>query len=215
MVAPIRQLPARIALTCLVIALQYALAPRSGALPPSYPEASVKAVYLYRFAGYVEWPPEVLARPRFTVAVLNDDEVADALARVLPEHRIGGRPAEVRIAHRTEDLAEAQVVYIGSAYRGNLQALIAKLAGQPVLVVTDAQDALESGSTVNFVETDHRVRFEISVAAAARAGLKISSQLLSVAVRVRTGSLGVSSRYALAMIVCAASPGTTCAPRTP
>src|SRR4051794_9266609 len=75
----------------------------------SYPEASVKAVYLYRFPGYIEWPEEVRLRPRFIIAVLSDDGVADALARVLPDHPIGNKPAELRIAHNTDELSDAQV----------------------------------------------------------------------------------------------------------
>lgn len=155
----------------------------------SYPEASVKAVFLYRFAGYVEWPPQAHPPARFTIAVLGAEPVAEALARLLPEHPIGDRPGQVRIAHSVGDLGDAQIIYIGSGYLGNLRDLIATLAHRPVLVVTDQDDALGAGSTVNFLLADHRVRFEISLAAAERAGLKINSQLLSVAIRVETGHL--------------------------
>ncbi len=154
-----------------------------------YSEASVKAVYLYRFPGYVEWPEKVRSLPRFTIAVLSNDGVADALARLLPSHPIGNRPAELRIAHSARDLLDAQVAYIGSDYQGDLQQLIAKLAGKPVLVVTDQEAALGFGSMVNFLVIDRRVRFEVAPFAAARSGLKIGSQLLAVAVRVRTGQL--------------------------
>jgi hypothetical protein len=50
--------------------------------------------------------------------------------------------------------------------------------------VSDQDGGLSSGSTVNFVEMDRHVRFEISLVAAERSGLKINSGLLSVAARV-------------------------------
>jgi len=50
--------------------------------------------------------------------------------------------------------------------------------------VTDEDHGLDEGSTVNFMLVDHRLRFEISLTAATRSGLKISSELLSVAARV-------------------------------
>ena len=78
------------------------------------------------------------------------------------------------------------MVYVGNEYRGDLHELISSLGHRPVLVVTDEADALAAGSMVNFVIADGRVRFEVSLTSAARAGLKISSQLLAVAVRVQT-----------------------------
>jgi len=56
------------------------------------------------------------------------------------------------------------------------------------LLVTDEEGGLNAGSSLNFLTIDQRVRFEISLAAADRSGLKISAELLGVAVRVRGGA---------------------------
>ena len=55
---------------------------------------------------------------------------------------------------------------------------------QPVLIVTDWDDALVEASMVNFVIVDGRVRFEVRLDAAREAGLKLSSRLLAVAQQV-------------------------------
>jgi len=52
------------------------------------------------------------------------------------------------------------------------------------LVVTDFADALARGSVINFVVVDDRVRFEVSLDAAERSRLKLSSRMLSVALKV-------------------------------
>lgn len=57
-----------------------------------------------------------------------------------------------------------------------------------MLVVTDEEGGIDAGSTINFLTLDRRVRFEVSLTAASRARLKISSQLLTVAVRVFGGT---------------------------
>jgi hypothetical protein len=51
-------------------------------------------------------------------------------------------------------------------------------------VVTDHKLGLDGGGVINFIEVDRNLRFEISLIAADRSGLKINSQLLSVAARV-------------------------------
>ena len=174
-------------LGCLSVAFSWLCSCSITAAQERYSAASVEAVYLYRFAGYIEWPPPALSGPRFTIAVLGDDEVADALSRVLKDQSVGHLPASVHRARNRRDLADAQMVYVGEGYRGDLHELISSLGHRPVLVVTDEADALEAGSMVNFVIADGRVRFEVSLPSATRAGLKISSQLLAVAVRVQTG----------------------------
>ena len=152
----------------------------------AYSEDAIQAVFLYRFAGYVQWPMSGQAR-HFVVAVLGADDVAARLQSLLPDHPIHGLPAEVHRIQGLDSLGSAQMLYVGPGYDGNLAALTSRLRGRPVLVVTDRDGALDAGSMVNFLLQSGHVRFEVSMVAARRAGLTISSQLLAVAQRVKTG----------------------------
>lgn len=153
----------------------------------AFPEDAVKAVFLYRFAGYVQWPMPPTAPAAFVVAVLGADEVADRLQRLLPDHPIHGLTAQAHRIRGLQELGTAQMLYIGPDYDGDLVSLIARLRGRAVLVVTDRDGALDAGSMVNFLTQSGHIRFEVSLAAARQAGLTISSDLLAVAQRVKTG----------------------------
>lgn len=153
----------------------------------SFPADAVKAVFLYRFAGYVQWPMSETQPDHFVLAVLGADDVAARLQRLLPDHPIHGLPAEVKRIGGLQSLGAAQMLYIGPDYDDDAAALIARLRGRPILVVTDREGALEAGSMVNFLTQGGHVRFEVSLVAARRAGLTISSDLLAVAQRVKTG----------------------------
>ncbi|HEY6924814.1 MAG TPA: YfiR family protein [Steroidobacteraceae bacterium] len=154
------------------------------ALAQSVPEDSVKAAFLYRFTDYVEWPAPALQSSQFTIAVLDDPEVAADLEHLVAGHQIKGRTAQVKLIHHAKEVADAQIVFMASGDEDVHRRFINNLSGQPVLIVTDESEGLEEGSTVNFRLVDHKLRFEISLTAAARSGLKISSELLSVAARV-------------------------------
>jgi hypothetical protein len=167
---------------CVALLLCAAFMPAQSA--EVYEAAAVKAAFLYRFTGYVDWPPAALGKPVFTIAVLDSDAVAGELARLLPEHPVKDLPAQVRVIHSIREAAGAEMLYVGSVYTGNLHALIDSLGTRPVLVVTDRDGALDEGSAVNFLMVDRRVRYEISLTAAANAGLQVEPALLSVAVRV-------------------------------
>jgi hypothetical protein len=153
----------------------------------TYPEDAVKAIFLYRFAGYVTWPASTASAAQFTIAVLGAENVAEQLKEFLPQHTIQGKPARVATIQGISQLGDAQIVYIGADFAGKLSVLIEALRDRPILIVTDRLGALDEGSTVNFLLENQRVRFEISIAAAKRSGLQIGSGLLAVAERVKTG----------------------------
>jgi hypothetical protein len=150
----------------------------------SYSEDVVKAAYLYRFAGYIDWPADTAAGAPFTIAVFGAPGVAGELQRLLPGHPINNGIAQVRQISRVQDVGAAQILYVGKGHADFLRLLNSRSAPHSILLVTDEEGGLDSGSVVNFLTIDRRVRFEISITAAERRRLKISSELLSVAVRI-------------------------------
>jgi hypothetical protein len=156
-----------------------------------YSEDAVKAVFLYRFTGFIDWPPSAQPGSEFRIAILGSDGVADALNRLLAGRLIKDKPAHVYRIKRAQDLGNADMVYVGSERTEDLAAVTTLVAQRPVLIVSSQNGALEHGSAVNFLLVEQHVRFEVSLAAASRAGLRISSDLLSVATRVLAGSASV------------------------
>jgi hypothetical protein len=153
-----------------------------------YSDQQVKAAFIYHFATFVEWPPLAGGRDTFRVAVLGDDGVAGELEESLPGRDIGGRQMQVQRLSSLDELDDADMLYIGAKYNHSLPKLISQVGDRAVLVVTDAPGALDDGSMINFQVVDERVRFEISLTAAERAGLAMSSRLLSAAMFVDTTS---------------------------
>jgi len=149
--------------------------------PPS--ERRVKAAFLYKFSGYVEWPATagVDADSTIVFGVMGDDELADELS-LLVEHRgPGARPVRVLKVHAFEPRPRLHVLFIGHGESDRLGPLIRSAREKPVLVVTDTEGALGLGSMINFVTTGGHVRFEVGLGAARRGGLTLSARLLAVA----------------------------------
>jgi hypothetical protein len=144
---------------------------------------AVKAAYLFRFASYVEWPAVAPDKP-FVIGVFGAEDVAVHLERLTTGITIRNRPAQVRRVRGVDDLDGVDILYVGPrVYRG-ARPLRQRAARLPVLLVTDHLDGLDDGAVINFIEVNRNLRFEISVEAADRAGLKVDSALLSVAARV-------------------------------
>ena len=151
----------------------------------SAPADEVKAAYLYRFVGYIEWPETAFARPSspLVIGVAGADAVYAELNRVLAGRTAHGRAVAARRLAAGDPTDGVHVLFAGdAALLGS--AWLQRVRDRPVLLVSDAPLGLEGGSTLNFVLVDDRLRFEASLQAAERAGLKVSSRLLALAQRV-------------------------------
>ena len=147
-------------------------------------EPAVKAAFLYKFLGYVEWPAAALPHDgSYVIATVGADEVASELERLVNGRSINGRRIVVRRARDSEGVRGAQVVFVGRS-QANARELLRAVWRQPVLTVTETENGLENGCVVNLVTLEDRVGFEVSLDAADRAGLAISSRMLGVARRV-------------------------------
>jgi hypothetical protein len=151
-------------------------------------ERRIKAAFLYKFAGYVEWPEGTFQKPDapITIAVMGDDALADELSRLAAGHTVEGRPLVIRKQHDNELAAGTNVLFIGHAEANRLRARGNALL--PVLIVTESDDALAQGSNINFIVSGGRVRFELSVENSEKRRLKLSSRLITVAQNMRQGA---------------------------
>ena len=149
-------------------------------------ERSIKAAYLCKFADYVEWPDSArYPGGPLTIGVVGSSGMAEELARITAGRRIHERTIQVRSLARGESLAGLHVLFVGDASSERLNELLLPARAQPILTVTESDGALAEGSIINFTIDRERVRFEVSLPAAQRSQLKLSSRLLAVAQRVQ------------------------------
>ena len=152
-------------------------------------EYAVKAAYLYKFAGYVEWPASAFhdASEPMVIGVIGADKLMTELKQQLAGLSVNGHPLVVAPLKPGQAASGTQILFIGREENGDLKRLLSAVQSRPVLTVTEATGGLGDGSVINFVLADNKVRFEISLAGAERNGLKVSSRLLSVALQVQNG----------------------------
>jgi YfiR/HmsC-like len=179
------RLPRRIALASLLVgALGLVLGTGAAQAQQRASEASVKAAYLYKFLGYVDWPPAAFASAQspVVIGVLGAEAIAEELKSLVAGKHVNERPVTVRKLEAEDPLDGLHVLFV--ARPADLPRQLERTRGAPILTVTDGPRSLESGSMLNLIPVDGRIRFEAAPAAAEHAGLKLGARLLSVAERV-------------------------------
>jgi hypothetical protein len=167
----------------LAIVLALTLGSSTGR-PESESEYRLKAAFLYNFARFVEWPAGALdASPTFRICIVGEDPFGGDLPVVVQGKRLQDRPIEI---FRTDgaELAGCHMVFIGSGETGHAARLLTGVVGRGVLTVGETQEFIRAGGMIGMRLEEDRVRFDVNVDAAQRAGLRMSSQLLKLATRV-------------------------------
>jgi len=152
-------------------------------------EYQIKAVFVYNFAHFVQWPPAALpagAAP-LVIGVLGTDPFGPYLDEAVRGEKIDGHPLAVQRFRRIEDVRDCQILFISQSENDRLDRILADLKGRSILTVSEAAGFGDRGGMIGLVTVDHKVRLKINVGAARAATLTISSKLLRPAEIVTTG----------------------------
>ncbi|MHB8880495.1 MAG: YfiR family protein [Thermodesulfovibrionales bacterium] len=157
-------------------------------------EYELKAVYLYNFLQFVQWPETKRAVTKdsvMVIGVVGESPFGEALTALQADlHRGGMKP--VRIIQygpyqEHMDFRECHLLFVGLSEKGNVRRIIARLKDAPVLTVADTDNFIAAGGMINLVQHGGKIRWMINRSAADKAGLRFSAQLLTIALKVVEG----------------------------
>ena len=143
----------------------------------------LKAAFIYQFANFVEWPEDTFESDNepFVICIVGNDEIREVLRAAVRGKSVGNHPVRVQTSGGSGDLSNCQIAFIDESERRNTPDLIDRYMDQPILTVGDSEDFTKIGGIIHLYPQASKLRIEINVDAAKRAGLKISSKLLRLA----------------------------------
>jgi hypothetical protein len=153
------------------------------------PEYQLKAVFLFNFAQFVEWPASAFPAPDapLVICILGDDPFGPYLDETVRGESVNSRPLQVRRYHEVREIRTCHVLFVSRQSQGQLQEVLDSLKGRSVLTVADFEGFASHGGMIRFVTDRNRIRFRINVEASKAAGLTLSSKLLRSAQIVPKG----------------------------
>ncbi len=147
-------------------------------------EYDLKAVFLFNFTQFAEWPATAFVSPDepFVIGVLGDDPFGPVLDEIVRSERANGRPLKVSRFQFSDEVDRCHLLFIGRSHRGRLDREIAAWHERHILTVADSGDRSDSGGiAVEFVMAGNKIRLRIDTVAVEKAGVTISSKLLRLA----------------------------------
>jgi hypothetical protein len=151
--------------------------------PAAPSEYQIKAAFVYNFAKFVKWPAPAFASADspIVIGVLGENVFGEELKRTLENKTFNNRAFELKAFHSVTEATHCQILFISPSEQDRLPQIFTALHGTSVLTVGETDHFLEAGGMINFVIEEKRIHFEINNDTAEKAGLIISSKLLSLA----------------------------------
>jgi hypothetical protein len=169
-------------LICLCLLLTVSSAPaQEDAVSREYP---LKALFLYNFGSYIEWPDGTFADKQtpFVIGVLGTAPLDETLNQIAAQKKIGERRIVIEHYKTPAEIKNCQILFVplSTPQQQQLKA-IEVIENRPVLAVGESPNFAASGGDINFFVQENKIRFEVNVDSTKKQQLKVNSKLLAMA----------------------------------
>ena len=145
-------------------------------------EFQVKAVFVYNFVNFVEWPSSAFEQPSdpFVIGIAGHNVFGASLADAVVGETYRSRRIEIRYIENAAEAVKCHIVYIENTC-DFFEQVLQSAGDKPILTIADTKDFMQKGGMIRFYLERNQLRMEINQRVASNRGLTISSKLLRLA----------------------------------
>ena len=147
-------------------------------------EQAVKAGFVYNLTKFTVWPENVFEHDKFNLCIVGKEKLGGGL-EALYGKIVGEKTIVLRRELEDEHLHICHMVFIAKDSPFKIRRTLKRFIDLPVVTVSDSPDFISHGGMVGLVRDEKRVGFEVNLLVVKAAGLRMHSQLLKLAKKVR------------------------------
>jgi hypothetical protein len=142
-----------------------------------------QSVFIYSFTRYIQWP-DGRNTGDFEILVLGDSPLMPELQAMAEKKKVGGdRSIKVnKISSPSEFNKKCHILFIPADKSPMLAEILVKAADQSVLIVTEQPGMGTKGSSINFVQREGKMAFEMNQSSMNSRKLKAAIELSRLAI---------------------------------
>jgi hypothetical protein len=142
-----------------------------------------KALFMYNFTKYLQWPAEK-QQGNFVIGVVGNSAIINELNIIAQKKKVGSQQIVVRKLSESSQFAHCNILYIPPNRSSNIDNILTGCAGKGVVVITDKPGLAKTHSGINYAKISGKQSFEINKTHLQSQGIKIHSALLSLGITV-------------------------------
>lgn len=146
-------------------------------------EYALKAVFLYNFCRFIDWPKSAFASPNepIIIGVIGEDPFGSLLKEAVQGERSRGRAIQIEHYSKPDAIGHCHLLFVSHSEVGRTEKVLSSVSGKSVVTVGETDAFLDRGGMIALTADKNRVRLHINPSLLRAASLDVSSKLLRVA----------------------------------
>jgi hypothetical protein len=145
---------------------------------------AIHANIIYRFTKYIDWPEDKKTGD-FIIGIVGVSPLYEELRTFTAGKMVGSQKIVVKRISSAATYGNCHILFVCEDESGSLKKIASLTAGEPVLLLSEAEGSAHKGSCINFIIIDEHLKLEINKNNIAQRNLGIASELLSLGIIVQ------------------------------
>ncbi|HET6228341.1 MAG TPA: YfiR family protein [Bacteroidia bacterium] len=146
-------------------------------------ELNLKAAFIYNFTRFIEWDDDIFPN-EFVIGIIGNSNIDEPLEEIAQSHKAGNKKIKIKRFYSLDEIEKCNILFISKNVKISLDDVLLKPDLKKTLIIGEKESYAQLGAGINFVIIDKKLKFEVNKKSLNEAGLKVSSQLLKLAIIV-------------------------------
>ena len=147
-------------------------------------DAKFKALFMYNFTKYLEWPVEK-QRGDFIIGIYGASPITPELRIIADKKKVGAQTIVIKEFDSPAGLSNCHILFVPENRSAKIDEIMASCNGKGTVLITDKPGMAKTVAGLNYIKVDGRQSFEINKANLEKQGVKVNSVLLSLGIVVQ------------------------------
>lgn len=142
-----------------------------------------KAVFMYNFTKYLEWPAQK-QKGDFVIGVYGNSGLINELKIIAQKRKVGTQQIVVKKISDLSELSGCNIIYLPESRSSKVNEIKTLCRGKGVVLITDKSGLAKTHAGINYVMVNGKQNFEINKSHLEGQGVKVNSALMSLGISV-------------------------------
>jgi hypothetical protein len=150
-------------------------------------KSELQVAMIFKILDFIQWPSDSFksSYKTFRIGVFGKSPMFDAI-RILEEETIKDLQVKVELVENINKAKNFHILYVCPREISRISSILTATENAKTLTVSKTAGFAKKGGILNFYEKKGKMRFEINLDRAKKAGFKLSSRMLSLSKIVRS-----------------------------
>jgi len=142
-------------------------------------KVKMKSMFIYQFAKNVYWP-KAYTTGDFTIGIYGSEDLYNLLNTSFKDKMNGSQKIKFAFYKSASDISDCHLLFVSGEEKESM-AKVQKVLNDKTLLVTEGKDLATTGSMINFVYVQNRLKFQINKSKAEKKDFTIGQTLTKLA----------------------------------